>query len=420
MTNDPNTGEDAFSQQSFDTIADLSIDTTNNSNYYIYDQYGDNLLDPVGPIGIIALPGCGPFTARVNNYLYKRRLKYLNKTPDFVNTRPGFLRKNYLIDVEFHRQPTGEGKTLIRSSVRGHDLFIIADVLGRNTTYTLFGREKHMSPDELYQDLKRIILACSGKARRINVIMPFLYESRQHKRNARESLDCAYMLQELDSLGVANIITFDAHDPRVSNAVPTSGFEDIPATYQIIKSLKDTLPDLTQSNKDLMVISPDEGAITRAMYYATLLGSPIGTFYKRRDYTTLVNGHNPIVAHEFLGNSPADMNVLIVDDMISSGGSMLEIAKEMKERRAKKVYCTVTFALFTNGLEDFDKAYEEGIIDLVFGTNLMYRTPELLERPWYKDVDVTKFVALIVDAVNHDASLSRLVDSIQKIKSVLT
>ncbi|MGI6545335.1 MAG: ribose-phosphate pyrophosphokinase [Fastidiosipilaceae bacterium] len=420
MTNDPNPGEDAFSQQSVDTIADLTIDTTNNSNYYIYDQYGDNLLDPVGPIGIIALPGCGPFTARVNNYLYKRRLKYLNKTPDFINTRPGFLRKNYLIDVEFHRQPTGEGKTLIRSSVRGHDLFIIADVLGRNTTYTLFGNEKHMSPDELYQDLKRIILACSGKARRINVIMPFLYESRQHKRNARESLDCAYMLQELDSLGVANIITFDAHDPRVSNAVPTSGFEDIPATYQIIKSLKDTLPDLTQSNEDLMVISPDEGAITRAMYYATLLGSPIGTFYKRRDYTTLVNGHNPIVAHEFLGNSPADMNVLIVDDMISSGGSMLEIAKEMKERRAKKVYCTVTFALFTNGLEDFDKAYEDGIIDLVFGTNLMYRTPELLERPWYKDVDVTKFVALIVDAVNHDASLSRLVDSIQKIKSVLT
>lgn len=195
MTNDPNPGEDAFSQQSVDTIADLTIDTTNNSNYYIYDQYGDNLLDPVGPIGIIALPGCGPFTARVNNYLYKRRLKYLNKTPDFINTRPGFLRKNYLIDVEFHRQPTGEGKTLIRSSVRGHDLFIIADVLGRNTTYTLFGNEKHMSPDELYQDLKRIILACSGKARRINVIMPFLYESRQHKRNARESLDCAYMLR---------------------------------------------------------------------------------------------------------------------------------------------------------------------------------------------------------------------------------
>jgi ribose-phosphate pyrophosphokinase len=344
----------------------------------------------------------------------------LNKTPDFVNTRPGFLRKNYLIDVDFHRQATGEGKTLIKSSVRGHDLFIIADVLSRHTTYTLFGREKHMSPDELYQDLKRIILACGGKARRINVIMPFLYESRQHKRNDRESLDCAYMLQELESLGVANIITFDAHDPRVSNAIPTSGFEDIPATYQIIKSLKTVLPGLTQSNKDLMVISPDEGAITRAMYYATLLGSPLGTFYKRRDYTTIVNGHNPILAHEFLGSSPQDMSVLIVDDMISSGGSMLDIATEMKQRKAKRIFCAVTFALFTNGWEAFDRAYEEGTIDMVFGTNLIYRDPELLKRPWYRDVDVTKFVALIIDAVNHDASLSRLIDSIQKIRNVLT
>ena len=238
----------------------------------------------------------------------------------------------------FIDKPLGEGKTLIKSPVRGHDLSIIADVLSRHTTYTLFGREKHMSPDELYQDLKRIILACGGKARRINVIMPFLYESRQHKRNDRESLDCAYMLQELESLGVANIITFDAHDPRVSNAIPTSGFEDIPATYQIIKSLKTVLPGLTQSNKDLMVISPDEGAITRAMYYATLLGSPLGTFYKRRDYTTIVNGHNPILAHEFLGSSPQDRSVLIVDDMISSGGSMLDIATEMKQRKAKRIF----------------------------------------------------------------------------------
>lgn len=418
----PATEENDASLSAMDVLSglNLEINYNNSSNYYIYDQYGDNLMDPVGPVGIIALPGCEPFADRVNDYLYRRRLKYLNKTPDFVNTRPGFLRKNYLIDVDFHRQATGEGKTLIKSSVRGHDLFIIADVLSRHTTYTLFGREKHMSPDELYQDLKRIILACGGKARRINVIMPFLYESRQHKRNDRESLDCAYMLQELESLGVANIITFDAHDPRVSNAIPTSGFEDIPATYQIIKSLKTVLPGLTQSNKDLMVISPDEGAITRAMYYATLLGSPLGTFYKRRDYTTIVNGHNPILAHEFLGSSPQDMSVLIVDDMISSGGSMLDIATEMKQRKAKRIFCAVTFALFTNGWEAFDRAYEEGTIDMVFGTNLIYRDPELLKRPWYRDVDVTKFVALIIDAVNHDASLSRLIDSIQKIRNVLT
>lgn len=421
MTISPSMRAENTSRHTSSEIPEIGkeINYHKNSNYYIYDQYGDNQMDPVGPVGIIALPGSERFTAAVNDYLYRRRLKYLNKTPDFINTRPGFLRKNYLIDVEFHRLLTGEGKTIIKSSVRGHDLFIIADVLSHNITYSLFGKTKNMSPDELYMDLKRIILSCSGKARRINVIMPFLYESRQHKRNSRESLDCANMLRELDSLGVANIITFDAHDPSVSNAIPTSGFEDIPATYQIIKSLKGQLPDLTQNNKNLMVISPDEGAITRAMYYATLLGSPIGTFYKRRDYTKIVDGRNPIVAHEFLGTSPEDMIVLIVDDMISSGDSMLEIAREMKKRKAAKVFCAVTFALFTNGLEAFDKAYDEGIFDMVFGTNLIYRTPDLLKRPWYKDVDITKFVALIVDAVNHDASLSRLVDSVQKIKNVL-
>ncbi|NLL64867.1 MAG: ribose-phosphate pyrophosphokinase, partial [Clostridiaceae bacterium] len=337
----------------------------------------------------------------------------------FINTRPGFLRENYRISTDFIREQTGEGKTLITQSVRGHDIFIIADILSRNASYKLFGKNKPMSPDELFQDLKRIILSCSGKARRINVIMPFLYEGRQHKRNQRESLDCAYMLYELNNLGVANIITFDAHDPRVANAIPVSGFEDIPTTYQILKALKRAWPNLSENNDQMMVISPDEGAISRAMYYATLLGAPLGTFYKRRDYTRIENGRNPIVAHQFLGCSAKGKNVLIVDDMISSGGSMLEIARKMKDMNADKVYCVVTFALFTNGLEEFDRAYERGDFDKVFGTNLIYRTPELLSRPWYCDVDISKFVALIVDAVNHDASLARLISSIHKIKNLL-
>lgn len=417
-TSDPDQ-ETSDSTASATMQTDAEVNYNISSNYYIYDQYGDNLMNPVGPVGIIALPGSEYFLKRVNDFLYQRRMKYLNRTASFVNTRPGFLRKDYAIQVDYYRLPTGEGKTIIKQSVRGHDLFILADVLARNSTYKLFGKIKPMSPDELFQDLKRIILACSGKARRINVIMPFLYESRQHKRNDRESLDCAYMLQELHQLDVDNIITFDAHDPRVSNAIPISGFEDIPTTYQIIKALKRQWPDLSANNENLMVISPDEGAIARAMYYATLLGAPLGTFYKRRDYTRIENGHNPIVAHEFLGYAAAGKNVLIVDDMISSGGSMLDIAKSMKEMKSSKVYCAVTFALFTNGLEAFDEAYAKGWFDRVFGTNLIYRSPELLSRPWYQDVDVSKFVSLIVDAVNHDASLSRLVDSIQKINRLL-
>ncbi len=391
-----------------------------DSNYYIYDQYGDNLMDPVGPVGIIGLPGSEDFIRKVNDFLYRRRLKYLTNTPSFVNTRPGFLRHNYCISVDYHRTPTGEGKTLLNQSVRGHDIFIFADVLGRHVSYKLFGKNKPMSPDELFQDLKRIILSCSGKGRRINVIMPFLYESRQHKRNDRESLDCAYMLQELNSLGVANIITFDAHDPRVANAIPISGFEDIPTTYQIIKALKRLSPDIGTQNTDLMVISPDEGGISRAMYYATLLGAPLGTFYKRRDYTRIENGRNPIVAHEYLGNNVAGKTALIVDDMISSGGSVLDIAEAMKKMGAKKIYCAVSFALITDGLAAFDEAYEKGYLDKIFSTNLIHRTPELLARPWYYDVDITKFVALLVDAVNHDASLSRLIHSVEKIKRLLS
>ena len=283
----------------------------------------------------------------------------------------------------------------------------------------MYGQLNHMSPDDHYQDLKRVILACSGKARRINVIMPFLYESRQHKRNARESLDCAFALEELYNLGVSNIITFDAHDERVANAIPLSGFESLPSNYQMIKEMYKQIPDLSFTKGKFMVVSPDEGGIGRAMYYASILGVPLGTFYKRRDYTTVVNGRNPIIAHEFLGDSVEGMDILIVDDMISSGDSMLDIAKAMKERGARKVFCAATFGLFTEGIENFNKAYEEGVFDKVFATNLIYRRPELLQAPWFADVNMCKFVALLIDAINHDASLSNLINPTEKIKKLL-
>ncbi len=277
-----------------------------------------------------------------------------------------------------------------------------------------------MSPDEHYLDLKRVILAISGKARRINVIMPFLYESRQHKRNGRESLDSAFMLEELHALGVTNILTFDAHDPRVANAIPISGFENIPATYQIIKAMKRHMPELSECNENLMIISPDEGAIQRAMYFSTLLNAPLGTFFKRRDFTRIIDGRNPILSHEFLGDEADGKNVLIFDDMIASGDSMLDIAREMKERRAGHVHCAATFALFSHGLERFDEAYEAGIIERVYSTNLIYHHPDLLQRPWYVDVNMAKYVALLIDAINHDASLSALLDPTTKIRRLLS
>lgn len=390
-----------------------------DSNYYIYDQYGDNLMEPVGPVGIIALKGSRDFTSQVNHYLYQRRTEYLKKTPEYVNNKPGFLRRNYTIDADCQRFSTGEGRAVINSSVRGHDIFILCDVTNYACTYSLFGQVKRMTPDEHYQDLKRTILAVSGKARRINVIMPYLYEGRQHKRNGRESLDCAYMLEELTRLGVSNIITFDAHDPHVANAVPISGFETIPTTYQVIKALKRIKPDLHNVNDNLMVISPDEGALQRAMYYATMLGAKLGTFYKRRDYTRIVDGRNPILNHEFLGVDITGKNILIVDDMIASGDSMLDIAREMKKRKAQKVYCSASFALFTSGYERFDQAYKEGLFDKVFSTNLTYREPQLLSRPWFVDVNMAKYVALLVDAINHDASLSALIDPTAKIHRLL-
>ncbi len=386
-------------------------------SYSRYNQYGENPMDPVGPIGLIALKGSTEFTEKVNYYLNKRRSEYQEE--EFVARYPGFYREDYRINVDNTRFSSGEGKAVIKNTVRGHDLYIVSDVMNSSCTYKMYGQDNRMSPDDHYQDLKRVILACSGKSRRINVIMPFLYESRQHKRNSRESLDCAFALEELYNLGVANIITFDAHDERVANAIPLSGFESLNPTYQIIKEMYKQIPDLSFTHGKFMVVSPDEGGIPRAMYFASILGVPLGTFYKRRDYTTVVNGRNPIIAHEFLGDSVEGMDILIVDDMISSGDSMLDIAREMKARGARNVYCAVTFALFTEGIDRFDKAYEEGIINKVFATNLIYRRPELLKAPWFADVNMAKFVALLIDAINHDASLSNLINPTEKIQKLL-
>ncbi|MBO4408657.1 MAG: ribose-phosphate pyrophosphokinase [Clostridiales bacterium] len=374
-------------------------------------------MDPVGPIGLIALKGSKQFTENVNWYLNKRRSEYQSEA--FISKYPGFYREDYRIDVDNTRFSSGEGKAVIKNTVRGHDLYIVCDVMNSSITYKMYGQDNRMSPDDHYQDLKRVILACSGKSRRVNVIMPFLYESRQHKRNSRESLDCAFALEELYNLGVANIITFDAHDERVANAIPLSGFESLNPTYQIIKEMYRQIPDLSFSEGKFMVVSPDEGGISRAMYFASILGVPLGTFYKRRDYTTVVNGRNPIIAHEFLGDSVEGMDILIVDDMISSGDSMLDIAREMKHRGARKVFCAVTFGLFTEGIDNFNKAYEEGVFDKVFATNLIYRRPELLEAPWFADVNMCKFVALLIDAINHDASLSNLINPTEKIRKLL-
>lgn len=390
-----------------------------DKNYNIYNQYGSNLMSPIGPVGIIPLIGSAEFSQKVNDFLVQRRTEHQEIRPEVGDIYPGFMRQDYRIQVSNVRFSSGEGKAVINNTVRGHDIFIISDVMNFSCTYKMHGMVNHMSPDDHYQDLKRVILAISGKARRINVIMPFLYESRQHKRNARESLDCAHMLEELYGLGINNVITFDAHDERVANAVPTSGFESIPSAYQIIKALVKTTPDLNFRDGKLMVVSPDEGGISRAMYYASMLGVPLGTFYKRRDYTKVIEGRNPIIAHEFLGDTVEDMDIIVVDDMISSGDSILDIARELKSRKAARIFCATTFGLFTEGLEDFNKAYEEGLLSRVFACNLIYRRPELLKAPWFVDVDASKFVALLIDAINHDASLSTLMDPTVKIRNLL-
>ena len=373
---------------------------------------------PVGSLGIIAVDGCQELGNKVNDYLVKWRKESSHEHKnDVVFT--GYEKDNYLLDAKVPRFGSGEAKGVINESVRGKDLYLMVDVCNYSLTYSLSGHVNHMSPDDHFQNLKRVIAAVGGKARRLNVIMPFLYESRQHKRSSRESLDCALALQELVSMGVDNIITFDAHDPRVQNAIPLSGFETVRPTYQFIKGLLRTVPDLIIDSDHMMAISPDEGGTSRAVYLANVLGLDMGMFYKRRDYTQIVDGRNPIVAHEFLGSSVEGKDVIIIDDMISSGDSIIDVATELKRRKAKRIFAAATFGLFTNGLDKFDKAYEEGIIHGILTTNLIYQTPELLSRPYYINCDLSKYIALLIDTLNHDGSISSILSPNERIQHVV-
>ena len=373
---------------------------------------------PVGALGLIPITGCEELGEQVNKYLVKWRKESENQHIGDVVFN-GYVRDNYIINTNVPRFGSGEAKGIITESVRGKDLYLMVDVLNYNVTYSLTGNVNHMSPDDHFQNLKRVIAAIGGKSRRINIIMPFLYESRQHKRNGRESLDCALALQELVRMGVDNIITFDAHDPRVQNAIPLNGFETVSPTYQFIKSLLGTVKDLQIDSDHMMAISPDEGGTHRAIYLANVLGLDMGMFDKRRDYTRIVNGRNPIVAHEFLGSSVEGKDVIIIDDMISSGDSIIEVAKELKRRKANRIFAAATFGLFTNGLDRFDKAYEEGLIHGVLTTNLIYRTPNLLSKPYYIDCDMSKYIALLIDTLNHDGSISTLLSPNERIQHVL-
>ncbi len=383
--------------------------------------YEEKIIEtiPVGPLGLIPLKSCTGLGKKVDDYLVEWRRERESEHKSTI-AFSGYQRDSYILEANTPRFGSGEGKGTIEESVRGDDLYIMVDVCNYSLTYSLFGMTNHMSPDDHFQDLKRIIAAAAGKARRINVIMPFLYESRQHKRSGRESLDCAMALQELVNMGVENIITFDAHDPRVQNSIPLKGFETVQPIYQFLKHLLKNEPDLQIDSDHMMVISPDEGGTSRAIYFANMLGLDMGMFYKRRDYTKIVNGRNPIVAHEFLGSSVEGKDVLIIDDMISSGESMLDVAKELKRRKARKVFICATFGLFTGGLAKFDQYYQDGLIDRILTTNLVYQTPDLLSRPYYIDVDMSKYIALIIDNLNHDASLSDLLTPTKRINKLLS
>ena len=373
---------------------------------------------PVGPLGLIPLKSCEDLGKKVDAWLVEWRKERESEHKTTI-AFAGYQKDSYIIGAKTPRFGSGEAKGELTESVRGDDLYIMVDVCNYNMTYTMNGLKNHMSPDDHYQDLKRVIAAVGGKGRRINVIMPFLYESRQHKRTGRESLDCAMALRELVDMGVENIITFDAHDPRVQNAIPLKGFETVQPIYQFIKYLLKNEKELEIDSDHMMVISPDEGGMGRAVFFANVLGLDLGMFYKRRDYTKIINGRNPIVAHEVLGASVEGKDVIIVDDMISSGESMLDTAKELKRMKARKVFICTTFGLFTGGLKKFDEYYENGIIDRVLTTNLVYQTPELLSKPYYINVDMSKYIALIIDNLNHDASLSDLLNPTGRINRLL-
>ena len=358
-----------------------------------------------GDLSIIGMKGCEDFVSQVDYYLKDWRRHGGDDT--------------YVVEASCPRFGSGEAKGLIKESMRGHDVYIIADVFNYGVTYKMYGQTVPMSPDDHYADLKRILGAIAGKARRVSVIMPMLYEGRQHKRTSRESLDCALMLQELEAMGVANIITFDAHDPRVQNAIPLTGFDNVQPTYQMIKALVKAVPDVVIDKDHLMMISPDEGAMSRCTYYSSVLGVDIGMFYKRRNYAIVVDGRNPIEAHEYLGSDLTGKDVIIVDDMIASGESIIDVAAKIKERGAKRIFAFSTFGLFTNGFDKFDKAHEEGIFDKIFTTNLIYRNPEIYEKEWFVDVNMCKYVAYIIDTLNHDATISNLLNPVQRIHNLM-
>ena len=357
-------------------------------------------------LSVIGMKGCEQFAAQVDYYLREWRRHGGDET--------------FLVHADCPRFSSGEAKSLLHESLRGHDLYIICDVFNYGVTYKMYGQQVPMSPDDHYADLKRIISAAMGKTRRITVIMPMLYEGRQHKRTSRESLDCAIMLQELVNIGITNIITFDAHDPRVCNAIPLSGFDNVRPSYQMIKALIKAVPDVEIDKEHLMMISPDEGAMGRCMYYSSVLGIDIGMFYKRRNYSVVINGKNPIEAHEFLGSDLTGKDCIVVDDMISSGESMLDVCKQLKSRGAKRIFVFSTFGLFTDGFDKFDKAYEDGILTKVFTTNLVYRRPGLIDKPWHQDVNLCKYVALLIDTLNHDTTISQLLDPVKKITNIVS
>lgn len=374
---------------------------------------------PVGSLGMIPLQSCAELGKKVDSYLVKWRTEREHEHKNSL-AFSGYQRNTYILASSTPRFGSGEGKGVILESVRGTDLYIMVDVCNYSLTYSLSGHKNRMSPDDHYQDLKRIIAAVGGKARRITVIMPFLYESRQHKRTARESLDCAIALQELVKMGVDNIITFDAHDPRVQNAIPLHGFETVQPAYQFIKGLLRNVPDLQIDSNHMMVISPDEGGMSRAIYIANVLGLDMGMFYKRRDYTKIVNGRNPIIAHEFLGSNVEGKDMIIIDDMISSGESVLEVAVALKKRKANRIFIFSTFGLFTNGLSKFDEAFANGDITKILTTNLIYQTPELLSRKWYVSCDMSKYIAYLIDTLNHDSSISDLLVPNERIQNIVS
>ena len=386
---------------------------------FVSNWNNELLTRPLGPLGIIAMPGCEEAAKKINEYLMKwyEQQEALEDMPLYAQM--GANRKDFLIEAHCPRFGTGEGKAIIKDSVRGYDIYILCDPGAYNVTYKMYGVQVPMSPDDHYQDLKRIIAAIGGKAKRVNVIMPYMYEGRQHRRSSRESLDCAMMLQELEGMGVNNIITFDAHDPRVQNAIPYGSFESVMPSYQILKALFREQKDLQIDRDHMMIVSPDEGALDRNIFYSSVLGVNMGFFYKRRDYTRLVNGRNPIIAHEYLGESVEGKDILVSDDIISSGDSILDLARQLKKRKANRIFAAATFGLFTNGIEAFNQAYEEGLIHRIISTNLTYRTPELQAAPWFIEADMSKYTAYIIATLNHDRSLSKLLTPYDRIKNLL-